>query len=202
MKRLIPLSLIAIVSLSGCTLLNSSTETTESANQEADSLVASNDEAEGSDSSEPDGVVLVSTDGSSQLTIPEDWSETTDLNDVAILQAANPVKEQYVIVIQDSKEDFTDANLEYHSEVTAELLIEGLTSPEVTEPRSLTINNYPALQKEISGAFDNINVVYLHTSIETPTHFYQVLTWSLKSRFEGNRSTFEQVTQSFREADS
>lgn len=155
--------------------------------------------AEAEAPSEPEGKVLTSTDGTSQILVPEEWESATDLNDVAILQAEHPTEEQYVIVIQDSKEDFADADLALHSEVTTEAIVSSLTDGSSTEPESVTINGNPALQKEISGTIDNINIIYLHTNVETPTSYYQVLTWSLRSQFEDYRSNFEQVTNSFEE---
>lgn len=145
------------------------------------------------------GTTIVSTNGSSQITVPEGWEETDELNDVAIIQAANLAEDQYVIVIDDSKEDFADASLETFSEITAETFLDILDDPTLGEPVTLTINGNPALQQQVEGSIENTNVVYLQTNIETPTHFYQVLTWSLKSRFEDNRDIFEGVTESFQE---
>ncbi len=201
MNRLMPLFLLVITGATSCSLLNPSTSdpsptpSTPNATGSATTQTAPT-------APQPQGTVLTSADGRTQITVPEDWSSMTDLNAVASIQAANLNKEQYVIVIEDSKQDFSDASLDYHSEVTSQLIVDGLTAPEADAPVPMTVNGHAALQKEIRGSFDNINVIYLHTSIETPTHFYQVLTWSLKSRFEENRSIFEQVTQSFQEVAS
>lgn len=198
MKRFIPLLLVAIAGSSSCALSQPAPESTPPV--EPSSAVSTPGTAPvESVPPVPQGVVMTSTDGRSQLTVPTDWSSRTDLNDVAILQAANLAKEQYVIVIDDNKADFTNATLNDHSQITSQLIVDGLTSPQITQPVPVTINGYAALQREIHGSFDNINVVYLHTSIETPTRFYQVLTWTLKSKYAENRSIFEQVTQSFQE---
>ena len=202
MKRLIPFLILIGVVASSC---STGSQTTESPDQSAETPTTEAQTTETPTeevSSTIQGTVLTSLDGASQITVPEDWNETNELNDVATIQAANFNKEQYVIVIEDSKEDFTDANLDDHSQITSQLIVDGLTAPNLTSPNSITINGYTALQREIQGSFENINVVYLHTSIETPTHFYQIVTWSLKSRFEENRSVFEQVTQSFQEVNS
>ena len=202
MKRLIPFLILIGVVASSC---STGSQTTESPDQSAETPTTEAQTTETPTeevSSTIQGTVLTSLDGASQITVPEDWNETNELNDVATIQAANFNKEQYVIVIEDSKEDFTDANLDDHSQITSQLIVDGLTAPNLTSPNPITINGYTALQREIQGSFENINVVYLHTSIETPTHFYQIVTWSLKSRFEENRSVFEQVTQSFQEVNS
>lgn len=204
MKPLGPLSLIivvgaSVVGASSCTFF---TSTATNPNQNADNPTQEDSSLVEGDDDEFRGVVITSADGDSQITVPRDWSEMDDLNEVAIIQAANLFEEQYAIVIQDNKEDFADTDINAHSEATVQILLDSLTSSEVTTPTPLTVNGYTAVQTEIQGSFENINVVYLHTSIETREHFYQVVTWTLKSRFESNRSLFEQVTQSFREIEA
>ena len=52
--------------------------------------------------------MLKSPDGKFQLTVPAGWRENASLNDKAEIKAANPIEEVYVIVITESKADFTD----------------------------------------------------------------------------------------------
>lgn len=190
MKRLIPIFILVLATVGGCGGSNSSS--TETAATPSEPV----------ESAEPavQGTVMPSTNGAVQITVPDDWDAMTDLNDVAIIQAANLAKEQYIIVIDDSKEDFAEPDLAQYSDITAQLIIEGLNGAEAGTPISSTINGNAALQKEIKGSIDNINVVYIHTSVETPSHFYQVLTWTLKSQFDKNRSVLQEVTNSFKEA--
>ena len=189
MKRLIPLFILVLAAVGGCGGSDASDAETTTSSTPVESTAP-----------EITGTVMTSTNGATQITVPDDWDAMTDLNDVAIIQAANLAKEQYIIVIDDTKEDFADPNLAQYSDITAQLIVDGLNAPEVDAPTELTINGYPALQKEIRGSIDNINVVYLHTSVETPSHFYQVLTWTLKSRFDQNRSVLQEVTNSLTEA--
>ena len=190
MKRLIPLFILVLATVGGCGGSNSSsTETAETPSTPVESTQPA-----------VTGTVMPSTNGAVQITVPDDWDAMTDLNDVAIIQAANLAKEQYIIVIDESKEDFAEPDLAQYSDITAQLIIDGLSEAEVGTSTPLTINGNAALQKEIKGSIDNINVVYLHTSIETPSHFYQALTWTLKSKFEKNQSVLQEVTNSFKEA--
>ena len=189
MKRLIPLFILVLATVGACGGGDSSSngETTPSTPVESTAQAVT-------------GTVMTSTNGAVQITVPDDWDAMTDLNDVAIIQSANLVKEQYIIVIDDTKEDFAEPDLGEYSDITSQLIIDGLNGSEVGPSTPLTINGNAALQKEIRGSIDNINVVYIHTSVETPTHFYQVLTWTLKSQFDKNRSVLQEVTNSFREA--
>lgn len=187
MKRLIPL-FILILAASGCGS-NDIQATTDASNAPAETAAPA-----------IEGTVMSSPDGRVQITTPDDWNAMSDLNDVAIIQAANLVKEQYIIVIDDSKEDFAEPDLAQYSDVTSQLIVDGLAGAEVAAPTPLSINGNSALQKEIQGTIGDVNVAYLHTSIETDTHFYQLLSWTLKSRFDKNGPILKDVTNSFQEA--
>ncbi|MGD1904889.1 MAG: hypothetical protein ACFB0C_02710 [Leptolyngbyaceae cyanobacterium] len=195
MKRFLPLLLLLLAGITACSPGDDAASDTDTAPVET----AEDVEPAEPEAAEPEGTIVTSTNGTVQLTVPDDWQETDELNDVAILQAANPVDEKYVIVIDDTKEDFADATLEQYAEITSEMFLDILTDPNVSEPVSLTINGNSALQQQVEGSIDNINVIYLQTNVETDTHFYQVLTWTLKSRFDEHESIFKAVTESFQE---
>ncbi len=146
--------------------------------------------------------VLTSKDGGSQITIPASWKEETTLNMEAVLQASDAVNEMYVVVLENSKQDFEDMRVEKYSELTRATLMERITSPQMGTPSSLIINGYPAIQCEIRGTVQNVRIAYLHVAAESPNHFYQILTWTLPSRFDKNRAQLEEVTRSFKEIDS
>lgn len=145
------------------------------------------------------GSVLKSTDGVSQIAIPAGWKPQTKLNEIAVLQAAVPAQEMYVIVITEPKADFAEMTLDKYSELTRQSLINSLTSPQITPAKKLTINGRQAVQHRIQGTISNLNVIYLHTAIETQKNYHYVLAWTLKSRFEKNEATLQQVTASFKE---
>jgi hypothetical protein len=105
----------------------------------------------------------------------------------------------YVIVISESKEDFNDITIESHSEFTRNALTEGLANTDTSPPARLTISGNPALQYEIRGTTDKLNVAYLHTTVETPKKFHQVVAWTMRSRFEKNQALLQEVTQSLKE---
>lgn len=146
--------------------------------------------------------VLISKDGGSQITIPANWKEDAELHEKAVLQASDRLNEVYVVVLVDSKADFDNMSVEKYSELTRETIMERISSPQMGTPSSITINGYPAMQCEISGGVDKIRIAYLHVAAETPKHFYQILTWTLPSRFDKNRSQLEEVIRSFKETDS
>jgi hypothetical protein len=143
--------------------------------------------------------VLKSPDGKFQLTVPGGWKENASLNDKADIKAANPLEEMYVIVLTEGKTDFTDEmTLDQFTNITRESMISNLTSPDSTPPQPVTINGNAGRQYEIQGSVKNVKLAYLITTVETPAHFHQVITWTLGSRKDKNQTTLQQVAGSFR----
>lgn len=143
--------------------------------------------------------VITATDGQSQLTVPGSWKVQDDLNDVAELQVANLLQEQYMIVLTENKADFADVDLAQYSDVTLEILLETVEIDQEPTPTSLTVNGRPAIQYEIRGVIDNMNVVYWMTNVEGTHNYYQIVAWTLASKAEQNGPIFQEVVQSFRE---
>lgn len=141
-----------------------------------------------------------SSDGSLMITIPSDWT-TQELNEAAELQVGSEEQNAYLIVLIEKKDDLFGWNLERHSYVTLGTLLASVDLPKVSGPKSIRIGGWPALQHEIRGASDGTNIVYLHTTVETPAIFAQVLAWTVPSREAANRKTLESAIQSIRAAD-
>ncbi len=145
-------------------------------------------------------VVLKSSNGKSELTIPGGWREDSALNDQAVLKASNRLEELYAIVITDTKEDMSDGmTLDKYAVLMRDNMSKNVTSPETTEPVPTTVNNYPARQCELHGAIKDIKASYIITAVETPGNFHQIITWTLRSRFDQNQAVLRSVTQTFRE---
>lgn len=144
--------------------------------------------------------VLTSTDGKYQLTVPGNWKTETELHDQAELQAANRIGELYVIVIRESKEDFSDnTDVAFVTENARSNLREAAANLVMSEPAAVNINGNRALQFEASGEVDNIKAKYLYAIVETPQNFYQIMTWTLTSRFDRNKDVLQGVINSFKE---
>lgn len=144
--------------------------------------------------------VLTSPDGRFQLTVPGDWRKETELNEQASMQASHRVRETYVVVLSESKSDFADEmTLERFTSTTRNNMLAGIRSAQSAEPQPVTINGNPALQYELRGVIEGLNAVYINTTVETPEHYHQIITWTLPSRLEQNRPTLLEVTRSFKE---
>lgn len=156
---------------------------------------------QGNSNAEAASNIITSPDGLTRMNLPAGWKHEKEheLHDQADLQASNRASEMYVIVMSENKEDLRDMTIDKHSQSTRSALIEKLESPEVSDPKPVTVGGLKGVQYEIRGGVENLNIVYLHTTVESPTHFHQILAWTLKSRFDNNRATLDAVTHSLKE---
>jgi hypothetical protein len=144
--------------------------------------------------------VLTGTDGKFQLTVPGNWRTETVMNDVATLQASNRFSELYTVVIRESKEDISEAvDLDYYTEIVRGNLQKAATDVVMAEPVAVSINGYNARQFEASATVQNVKAKYIYAVLETPQGFYQIITWTLTSRYEKGKETLINVINSFKE---
>jgi hypothetical protein len=149
------------------------------------------------------GNVYVSPNGQIQVTLPSGWSKATGLNERAELEVSNAPQNMYLIVLSESKADFQknrqDISLPKHSEITRGILVKSLTNVQTVGPKNLTINGNSALQYEILGKSGNLDIAYLHTTIETANNYHQMIAYTSQAEFSKNRSEMEEVINSFQE---
>jgi hypothetical protein len=141
---------------------------------------------------------IVSTDGRVRVAVPGDWVEMPGLNQAAILQVGNKGKELYLMVISDAKSDFENPALEKHHQITRNQMLQKMKNSSGTEPVKVTIGDYPAMQDELSGTENGINIVFLHTTVDDGAHFNQILAWTLKSRWQEQNEQLREITGTFR----
>jgi hypothetical protein len=145
--------------------------------------------------------VLKSPDGKFQLTVPGGWQDKPSLNAKASIGAANPLDEMYVIVITESKADFTaEMTLDEFTNVTRNSITSNLLTPEATQPQPVSVNGNSARAYEVDGVIKSVKLAYRIATVETPEHYHQIITWTLMSRKDSNRGALQQVIDSFRPA--
>jgi hypothetical protein len=144
-------------------------------------------------------VVILSADGKIQVSVPPAWKTATGLNEKADLQVSDTPNELYLIVLTDNKADDPAMDLDKHSNITLDALTKEVSDLNKIGPKRLTIDGNPAVQYEVRGRVNNINVVYLHTTVETPKHFQQILTWTLQPLYGEHEDLLKGITQSFKE---
>jgi hypothetical protein len=134
------------------------------------------------------------------MTVPGNWREMTDLNDQAEIQVGDLFREQYAIVLTESREDFSDeVNLARFSELVSMNVRNGLADATMSAPRTLTVQGRPAVQRVIRGSKDHLRIVYWLTAIEGERSYFQVLMWTLASRADENEPVFQAVVRNFQE---
>ena len=150
--------------------------------------------------SKVEGQIITSDDGVSQVTVPDNWKVLSDLNDEAIIEVGNTREENYLILLSDPKTDLDyDYTLEEHAELTRGFLEEGVSVNYLSPPKNILINGNFALQYEIKGVISGLDIVYLHTTVETDDYFHQMIAWTLESNYSRNESILQSAINSFQE---
>jgi hypothetical protein len=138
---------------------------------------------------------IVAPDSSVSIRLPASFIPAP-LHDDAVLQFADTASESYVLVLLESREDLVGWNLARHSMVTAAQIVGGLDMPEVVGPEVIEIGAVQAVQYEMRGALQGTGVAYLHTSLESPHAFAQVLAWTAGAQWGANESQLREITSS------
>ena len=136
------------------------------------------------------------------VSIPDYMTRSYSLNDAASLQYLNAARETYVIVIEDSKDHLLEAGIQFknpqefydHFEKTFTD-----KSSKINGKQQLKINGNPAFQAEITKPFNEYNVHYLITVIESDTHFYKMLAWTIEDYKDQYLADFKRIANSLRE---
>ncbi|MBP1989937.1 PsbP-related protein [Paenibacillus eucommiae] len=145
------------------------------------------------------GKTLTAPDGNFEITVPKEWKDDAALKQLAKISASNRGKEQYIMINEVSKNDYSDgAALEDFKNTFISGTAVSLKNYKEDEVSEITIDAVPATQLIFSGEAENIKVKYIVALLEKGNSFYQLVTWSTESKFEANLSTFEQVLHTFK----
>ncbi len=143
------------------------------------------------------------------MSVPDYMVKTSSLNDVASMQYMNKAKEAYVVVIEDAKEDLEAEGTKYNNlKDFHDSVIESLKSedPQAKELNATEFQQngskfyqtdlYATLQTEDGK---DIKVTYLVTYVESKTHYYQVLCWTLASSYKDLVGDFKKIASTIRD---
>lgn len=145
---------------------------------------------------------ITADDGKSEIDVPQSWSRHPGLNDKASIQEANTIREQYLIVLTEMKEDFDDKlTLDEYAKrcLDAMKAHDDISGLEISEPTKVDIGGRPGLQYELQGTVDSVKIGYVLTFVEGKKGFHQVMEWTLKSKFSSEKAGFVKVASTFRE---
>jgi hypothetical protein len=138
------------------------------------------------------------------LSVPNYMTVTKELNKSASLQYQNIMKEAYVIVIEDNKAEldslgmrFTDPQDFYDGFITD--FTADLENKKFTGTKRIKIGKNNAVQAEVSAIFNENPIWYLITVVESPTHFYKIITWTLEENKDKLKRDYLKMVKSFHE---
>lgn len=131
------------------------------------------------------------------LEFPKNWKEH-GLNEIATIQMANLAKEQYLLVIEEAVEDFTeDFTVGDYTNIIMENMMAVVESEEDPVIKDVKIgDNIDAKQFELAGVVEKVKVKYLVTCAEVDGYFCQITAWSLQSKYDKNKPVFEEIINS------
>lgn len=145
------------------------------------------------------------------LVIPPSLREATNLNEEASLQYQNPVKELYIITIDEPVSGYEKAiddnnlgetygkDLKGYSSFVIDNLVASckpIKSPTTTDVK---INGMDAKVTEIEANLGGYDIYYLVANVKGKENFYQVMTWTLLTKKDENKAEMQAMIDSFKE---
>lgn len=138
--------------------------------------------------------------GKIQVTLPPGWEEMPDLHESADIEAGSKGADAYLVVVSEKRSILRSKTLEDYSQFTRDALVSTMGFPQHIGPRRKRIAGRVALQYEIRaiGKFGT-RLVELHTVIESPEYFHQVVLWTSAERYKTNEPEMQAIVESFQE---
>lgn len=152
-----------------------------------------------------EGFKRVEVEGLYALQIPDFLTPYSDLNDVASLQYAYESDNLFLIIIDELKTDIPEGRtLEDYYDFANNNLTEGLHSISLEDFRTLNVNGLNGIFWNIEGSTqlgegEAITVVYQVKVIESPTAFYQIISWTTWENREKYKKELDIMVGSFEE---
>ncbi|MFA6570078.1 MAG: hypothetical protein WCT77_02460 [Bacteroidota bacterium] len=138
------------------------------------------------------------------LNLPDYMIKTKDLNDAASLQYKNVIKEAYVIVIEDSKEELETLGVKFTNPMDfykdfIQSFMQKINNPIAKDPYKLKVNGNSAVQGELTASIENEDIFYLITVVETKTHFYKIMCWTTLDNKKVHLEDFKKIASSLKD---
>lgn len=147
------------------------------------------------------------------MDVPDNMTESSDLNDDASLQYENISDEMYVVVINEDKEMLIDlfteidgwdesaTALENYADLQSEGMEMSLDLKDKSGPNDKKVNGMPAKVYEYSGYAPDIpyEIYYYIVYVEGDRELYMVSAWCLSEDKDTHRDTFVKMIESLKE---
>lgn len=138
------------------------------------------------------------------LDIPDYMVSTFNLNDVASCQYESTNKVAYTIVIEDSKAKLEDLGIkfinttEFLSQFTNEYMIDALDR-NLGKTTEFVENGNKHSQAELNWTLEGDKYFMIITAVETKTHYYKILSWSLVQNKDSLYNDFMRISKSLKD---
>ena len=196
MKHLYKFALIILISSFTTSCLN----TTSNSNNE-------NEE----EASIEDDFNLITINNEYIMYVPKYMKVAYDLNEEASLQYQNAFKEAYVVVIDESKEEFVEiyreideydeslSVIENYKKTQVQYFEEDMNIAKLTEAKRNTINglNAEVIEMDARIAGIDFDITYTVAFIEGNEKVYMIMAWTLESKKAKYRPDVKQMINSF-----
>ena len=153
---------------------------------------------------------LVNINNQYSMEVPDFMKESKELNDEASLQYQNIFKELYIIVIDESREEFKTvfqdlgeyddeiSMVENYKSIQLEFLQEAITIHSKEDVESSVINGLPFEIVKVDATSDGIDIAYTIAYIDGPENVYMIMAWTEKDKREKNEALFQKMIKSFK----
>lgn len=143
------------------------------------------------------------------LSVPEYMTEMKSLHEDASFQYANIFKETYIVIIDESKEEFinTFKELEIYNDSLSSLrnyadfqlksFKESIGAIEIKKLES-NIKKLPSEIHQFNGLVEGIDIAYLVSFVEADKKMYMMMSWTMKSRYSKYKETFKLIHSTFK----
>lgn len=149
--------------------------------------------------------------GKYSIEVPQSLTVALNLHKEASLQYENKLEELYVIVIDETKDEFIRAvtdnqlsdmyppDLNGYTKLITEGFKESLEDCSLSAISDKVINGLKSKSFTVTGTLDDEKVYYSMTCFEGKEHFYQMMIWTYASKQDFTRAKFDHMINSFKE---
>lgn len=161
---------------------------------------SSNKTTNGSDNKNQNNKIFKSNDNLTTISATDKWENFKSINTDASLSIANPKENKYLIIITESKKDFSsDMTLKDYSEFMMENSKKDKNG--VISPVTLKVNNYDSISYKYTGEVNKLKITYILSAIETKNNYHQVIAWTTTTNYTKYESELTKLITSFQEKD-
>ncbi|MFC6097154.1 hypothetical protein ACFPVY_10915 [Flavobacterium qiangtangense] len=142
------------------------------------------------------------------IELPDYLSEARDLHQDASLQYQNALREFYVVVIDEPKQEFFDiasttsdfpADFNGYHDILKGGLEDEIAKVDITPTKDLQINGLKAKTFSLTGDIEGTPVYYEVAYLEGKERFYQIVTWTLETSKDKYKDPMQKIINSFKE---